>query len=155
MSTILVVDDEQEIRNLVEIYLKNEGFKVIKAGDGEEALKILEKEEVDLMVLDIMMPKLDGMEVCKRVREHMNLPILMLSAKSEDMDKIQGIMTGADDYLTKPFNPLELSVRVKSLLRRAYVFNTRPREDSVITIDSLVIDKNKHRSEERRVGKEC
>ena len=141
-SKILVVDDEKEIRNLIEIYLKNEGYTVLKAGNGEEALEVLAKEEVQLMILDIMMPKMDGMEVCRRVREHLNIPILMLSAKSEDMDKIAGIMTGADDYLTKPFNPLELSVRVKALLRRAYYFSNMNKEDNIINIENLTIDKN-------------
>lgn len=141
-SKILVVDDEKEIRNLIEIYLKNEGYTVIKASNGEEALKVLEKEEIQLMILDIMMPKMDGMEVCRRVREHLNIPILMLSAKSEDMDKIAGIMTGADDYLTKPFNPLELSVRVKALLRRTYYFNNMNKEEDIINIETLTIDKN-------------
>ncbi|WP_434798256.1 response regulator transcription factor [Terrisporobacter vanillatitrophus] len=143
-SKILVVDDEKEIRNLIEIYLKNEGYTVLKASNGEEALKVLEKEEIQLMILDVMMPKMDGMEVCRRVREHLNIPIpiLMLSAKSEDMDKIAGIMTGADDYLTKPFNPLELSVRVKALLRRAYYFNNMNKEDNIINIETLTIDKN-------------
>lgn len=140
-SKILVVDDEKEIRNLIEIYLKNEGYTVIKADNGEEALKILEKEEVQLIILDIMMPKMDGMEVCRRVRENLNIPILMLSAKSEDMDKIQGIMTGADDYLTKPFNPLELSVRVKALLRRAYYFNNNHDTNKIINIENLTINK--------------
>ncbi|MCR1822251.1 response regulator transcription factor [Terrisporobacter muris] len=141
-SKILVVDDEKEIRNLIEIYLKNEGYTVLKASNGEEALEVLAKEEVQLMILDIMMPKMDGMEVCRRVREHLNIPILMLSAKSEDMDKIAGIMTGADDYLTKPFNPLELSVRVKALLRRAYYFSNMNKEDNIINIENLTIDKN-------------
>lgn len=141
-SKILVVDDEKEIRNLIEIYLKNEGYTVLKADNGEEALEVLAKEEVQLMILDIMMPKMDGMEVCRRVREYLNIPILMLSAKSEDMDKIAGIMTGADDYLTKPFNPLELSVRVKALLRRAYYFSNMNKEDNIINIESLTIDKN-------------
>lgn len=141
-SKILVVDDEKEIRNLIEIYLKNEGYNVIKASNGEEALEVLEKEEIQLMILDIMMPKMDGMEVCRRVREYLNIPILMLSAKSEDMDKIAGIMTGADDYLTKPFNPLELSVRVKALLRRAYYFNNINKDSNIINIESLTIDKN-------------
>ena len=141
-SKILVVDDEKEIRNLIEIYLKNEGYTVLKAGNGEEALEVLAKEEVQLMILDIMMQKMDGMEVCSRVREHLNIPILMLSAKSEDMDKIAGIMTGADDYLTKPFNPLELSVRVKALLRRAYYFSNMNKEDNIINIENLTIDKN-------------
>ena len=101
-NTVLVVDDEKEIRDLIEIYLLNSGYNVIKAEDGKEALDILKKENIHLMILDIMMPKMDGIEVCRKVRESLNIPILMLSAKSEDMDKIQGIMTGADDYLTKP-----------------------------------------------------
>ena len=142
-NTILVVDDEKEIRNLIEIYLKNEGYEVIKAKDGKEAIDILKNKNIQLMILDIMMPKMDGMEVCKIIRQSMNIPILMLSAKSEDMDKIQGLMTGADDYMTKPFNPLELSVRVKALLRRAYYFNSYNKED-IITIENLVIDKSKH-----------
>lgn len=142
ISKILVVDDEKEIRDLIEIYLKNEGYRVIKASNGEEALEVLETEEIQLMILDIMMPKIDGMEVCRRVREHLNIPILMLSAKSEDMDKIAGIMTGADDYLTKPFNPLELSVRVKALLRRAYYFGNINRDNSIIHVENLTIDKN-------------
>ena len=141
-SKILVVDDEKEIKDLIEIYLKNEGYTVLKADNGEEALDILSKEEVQLIILDIMMPKMDGMEVCRRVREYLNIPILMLSAKSEDMDKIQGIMTGADDYLTKPFNPLELSVRVKALLRRTYYFSNIKKDDNIINIEGLTIDKN-------------
>ncbi|GAA0715051.1 response regulator transcription factor [Paraclostridium ghonii] len=144
-NSILIVDDEKEIRDLIEIYLKNEGYKVIKASNGEEALDILEKEKINLIVLDIMMPKIDGLEVCKKVREKLNIPILMLSAKSEDMDKIQGIMTGADDYLTKPFNPLELSVRVKALLRRTYYFNDINNSNSeIINIGILAIDKTNH-----------
>lgn len=142
---ILVVDDEKEIRNLLDIYLSNEGYKVVKASDGEEALNILESDNIQLIVLDIMMPKMDGIEVCRKVREKLSIPILMLSAKSEDMDKIQGIMTGADDYMTKPFNPLELTVRVKALLRRAYYFNNTVDTENVINIESLTIDKNKHR----------
>lgn len=144
-NSILIVDDEKEIRDLIEIYLKNEGYKVIKASNGEEALDILEKEKINLIVLDIMMPKIDGLEVCKKVREKLNIPILMLSAKSEDMDKIQGIMTGADDYLTKPFNPLELSVRVKALLRRTYYFNNINNSDNeTFNIGTLIIDKINH-----------
>lgn len=145
-NTILVVDDEAEIRNLLEIYLSNEGYEVIKASNGEEAIEIVNSKYIKLIVLDVMMPKMDGIETCKRIREKMNIPILMLSAKSEDMDKIQGIMTGADDYITKPFNPLELTVRVKALLRRAYYFNNREdnSKDNIITIESLKIDKCKH-----------
>ena len=104
-NTILVVDDEKDIRNLLEIYLLNEGYKVLKASDGKEAIELIENEDIHLVVLDVMMPKMDGMEACKKIREKLNIPILMLSAKSEDMDKIQGIMTGADDYISKPFNP--------------------------------------------------
>ena len=145
-NTILVVDDEAEIRNLLEIYLSNEGYEVIKASNGEEAIEIVNSKDIKLIVLDVMLPKMDGIETCKRIREKMNIPILMLSAKSEDMDKIQGIMTGADDYITKPFNPLELTVRVKALLRRAYYFNNREdnTRDNIITIESLKIDKSKH-----------
>lgn len=144
-SKILVVDDDDEIRNLLEICLTNEGFNVFKAFDGEDALNILEKESIQLIILDVMMPKLNGMEVCSIIRRNLNIPILMLSAKSEDMDKIQGIMTGADDYLTKPFNSLELVVRVKALLRRAYYFNNASSSDNIINIDTLTIDKNQHR----------
>ena len=117
-EVVLIVDDEKEIRDLVEIYLKGEGYVTIKAGDGEEALEILEKNKVDLIILDIMMPKLDGIEMCLKVRETRNIPIIMLSAKTQDMDKILGLNTGADDYVSKPFNPLELIARVKSQLRR-------------------------------------
>ena len=145
-NRILVVDDEKEIRDLLEIYLLNEGYEVIKASCGKDAIETLGKEEIQLMILDIMMPEMDGMEVCRRIREKLNIPILMLSAKSEDMDKIQGIMTGADDYMTKPFNPLELTVRVRALLRRSYYFsNTNKRNDDIIYIGELEIDKTKHK----------
>ncbi|MEG0474021.1 MAG: response regulator transcription factor, partial [Solibacillus sp.] len=143
-NIILVVDDEKEIRDLLEIYLLNDGYSVIKASNGKEALEILEKQNISLMVLDIMMPEMDGLEVCRRTREKINIPILMLSAKSEDMDKIQGIMTGADDYMTKPFNSLEFTVRIKSLLRRTYYFNNRNQNKDVITIGLLNIDKSNH-----------
>ncbi|MBK1811404.1 response regulator transcription factor [Clostridium sp. YIM B02505] len=145
-NNILVVDDEKEIRDLLEINLLNEGYTVFKASCGEEALEILDREEIHLMVLDIMMPNMDGLEVCRRTREKYNIPILMLSAKAEDMDKIQGIMTGADDYVCKPFNHLELTVRIRALFRRAYFLNTRTQSsDEIITIESLIINKNKHK----------
>lgn len=144
-NKILVVDDDNEIRNLLEICLSNEGFSVVKACDGQDALDILEKEDVQLIILDVMMPKLNGIEVCSKIRRTLNIPILMLSAKSEDMDKIQGIMTGADDYITKPFNTLELIVRVKALLRRAYYFNNDKNSNNLIHIENLTIDKNQHR----------
>ncbi|MDC2865572.1 response regulator transcription factor [Bacillus sp. BP-3] len=117
-ETILVVDDEKEIRDLIAIYLKNEGYEVLQAGDGTEGLEILQKQQVHLVVLDIMMPKLDGIHMCMKVREIAEMPIIMLSAKTQDMDKILGLTTGADDYVTKPFNPLELIARIKSQLRR-------------------------------------
>ncbi|MCQ1531327.1 response regulator transcription factor [Lutispora saccharofermentans] len=117
-ETVLIVDDEKEISDLIGIYLKNEGYAVLKASDGLEALEVLKKSEVHLIILDIMMPKMDGIQACMRIREEKNMPIIMLSAKSQDMDKIMGLSTGADDYVTKPFNPLELIARVKSQLRR-------------------------------------
>ncbi len=117
-ETILVVDDEKEIRDLITIYLKNEGYEVLQAGDGEESLELLKKNEVHLIVLDIMMPKIDGIHMCMKVREIAEMPIIMLSAKTQDMDKILGLTTGADDYVTKPFNSLELIARIKSQLRR-------------------------------------
>lgn len=145
-NNILIVDDEKEIRNLLEINLKNEGYHVFKAKCGEEALKILEKEEVHLMVLDVMMPDMDGFEVCSKAREKYNIPILMLSAKGEDIDKIQGIMTGADDYVCKPFNNLELTVRIRALFRRTYFLNTKIQvSDDIIRIESMIIDKWKHK----------
>lgn len=117
-TSILIVDDDKDIRNLISVYLENEGIDTQKAEDAAEALKLLEQKEFDLIILDIMMPNMDGIEACMKIREERNLPIIMLSAKSEDMDKIQGLASGADDYLTKPFNPLELIARVKSQLRR-------------------------------------
>lgn len=115
---VLVVDDEVEITDAIEIYLMNEGINVFKAYDGIEALDILTTEEVHLIIMDVMMPKLDGLRTTFKIREERNIPIIMLSAKSEDTDKILGLNMGADDYITKPFNPLELVARVKSQLRR-------------------------------------
>jgi DNA-binding response OmpR family regulator len=116
--TVLVVDDDKEIRDGIEIYLKNEGYHVLKAGDGVEALNVLEQSDVHLIILDIMMPNMDGITATFKIREQKNIPILMLSAKSESTDKIHGLSVGADDYVTKPFHPLELMARVKSMLRR-------------------------------------
>ena len=118
MAKILVCDDDKEIVEAIEIYLSQEGHEVLKAYDGEEALKVLRREHADLLVIDVMMPKLDGIRATLKVREENNMPIIILSAKSEDADKILGLNVGADDYLTKPFNPLELVARVKSQLRR-------------------------------------
>ena len=118
MSNILVVDDDKEIVDSIEIYLKNEGFNIFKAYDGIEALEILVTENIHLIIMDIMMPKLDGIKATIKIREEKNIPIILVSAKSEDSDKIIGLNIGADDYITKPFNPLELIARTKSQLRR-------------------------------------
>ncbi|HBW14182.1 MULTISPECIES: response regulator transcription factor [Proteiniclasticum] len=142
-QTILIVDDEKEIRDLIEIYLSNEGYETIKASNGVEALETVEKHHVDLIILDIMMPKKDGIQACMELRKTKNMPVIMLSAKSQDMDKILGLTSGADDYLTKPFNPLELIARVKSQLRRYYTLNAdKPRNDSVLTLDDITININ-------------
>lgn len=118
MYNVLVCDDDREIVEAIEIYLSQEGYKVLKAYDGEEALKVLDREKVDLLIIDVMMPKLDGIRATLKIREKKNMPIIILSAKSEDADKILGLNVGADGYMTKPFNPLELTARVKSQLRR-------------------------------------
>ena len=118
MSKILVCDDDKEIVEAIDIYLSQEGYQVLKAYDGEEALKMLKTQKVDLLVIDVMMPRLDGIRATLKIREENNMPIIILSAKSEDADKILGLNVGADDYVTKPFNPLELVARVKSQLRR-------------------------------------
>ena len=135
-GAILIVDDEKEIRDLIDIYLKGEGYKTIKAENGEEALQLLEENEVDLIILDIMMPKLNGIEACLKIREEREMPIIMLSAKSEDIDKILGLNTGADDYLTKPFNPLELVARVKSQLRRYKRFIKMDKVNKELVLES-------------------
>ena len=145
-NNILVVDDEKEIRDLLEINLRSEGYFVFKASSGKEALEILNKEEIHLIVLDVMMPDMNGLEVCKRIRVNNNIPILMLSAKVEDIDRILGIMTGADDYICKPFNSLELIVRIRALIRRSYFLNSKiETSDDIINIDNMIIDKKKHR----------
>lgn len=118
MAKILVCDDDKEIVEAIDIYLSQEGYEVLKAYDGMEALEVLKREKVDLLVIDVMMPKLDGIRATLKIREKNNMPIIILSAKSEDVDKILGLNIGADDYVTKPFNPLELVARVKSQLRR-------------------------------------
>ncbi|WP_435921083.1 response regulator transcription factor [Paenibacillus sp. DYY-L-2] len=143
---ILIVDDDEKIAKLIEIYLINEGYTVHLAENGLLALEMMEREEIDLVVLDVMMPGMDGISVCLKIRETRTTPILMLSAKDGDMDKITGLMTGADDYMVKPFNPLELVARVKSLLRRSS-YAAQPKEapqDNLIKLGSLQIDKETH-----------
>ncbi|WP_405079644.1 response regulator transcription factor [Paenibacillus chitinolyticus] len=143
---ILIVDDDDKIAQLIEIYLQNEGYTVYKADNGLTALEIMAQQTVHLVILDIMMPGMDGLQVCMKIREKQMTPILMISAKDGDLDKITGLMTGADDYVVKPFNPLELIARVKSLLRRAY-FQAQasvPAEEHTTRIGSLLIDKQTH-----------
>ena len=118
MANILVCDDDKEIVDAIEIYLSQDGYKIYKAYDGEQAIQILDKEEIHLLIMDIMMPKLDGIRATLKIREYSSIPIIILSAESEDTDKILGLNIGADDYICKPFNPLELVARVKSNLRR-------------------------------------
>lgn len=149
-SKILIVDDEKEIADLIQIYLTNDGFLTCQANNGEEALRLIAEEDPQLVILDIMMPGIDGLETCRRIRKIKNIPILMLSAKSEDMDKIMGLSTGADDYMTKPFNPMELLARVKSQLRRFITLNPQyHREGSIkdrhISINGLEMDLDAHR----------
>ncbi len=145
MDTVLVCDDEKEIVDAIDIYLSREGINVLKAHNGKEALEILEKEDVQLLLIDIMMPEMDGIETTKKIRESSSLPVILLSAKSEEKDKILGLDIGADDYVTKPFNPGELVARVKSNLRRYTSLGSRKDENShVIRIGGLLInDENK------------
>lgn len=142
MARILVCDDDKEIVEAIDIYLTQEGYEVLKAYDGVEALKVLETERVDLLIIDVMMPKLDGIRATLKIREDNNMPIIILSAKSEDADKILGLNIGADDYVTKPFNPLELIARVKSQIRRyTKLGSTVSNEESAIyTVGGLVVN---------------
>jgi DNA-binding response OmpR family regulator len=145
---ILVVDDDKEIADLVEIHLVSEGYRVCKANSAREGLQILESSDIQLVILDIMMPGMDGLTMCRKIREKNTIPIIMLSAKSTDLDKIIGLGTGADDYVTKPFNPLELTARVKSQLRRFTKFNPGSRDekqDKEIILDHLIINKENHK----------
>ena len=129
---ILIVDDDENIRNLLSIYLENEGFKTIKVDNAKNAIEIIEEKNIELVLLDIMMPQIDGIEACIKIRQNKKMPIIMISAKSEDMDKIHGLTAGADDYITKPFNPLELIARVKAQLRRYTAYNVESNNSKVI-----------------------
>ena len=140
-ETILVCDDDKNIVEAIEIYLSQEGYRVLKAYDGEEAIQILKSEQVQLLVIDVMMPKLDGIHATLQIREFSSIPIIVLSAKSEDADKILGLNVGEDDYVTKPFNPLELIARVKSNLRRyTQLGNDIKNNQNVCTIGGLTIN---------------
>ncbi|QNG60022.1 response regulator transcription factor [Metabacillus idriensis] len=137
---VLVVDDDKEIRDAIEIYLKNENITVIKAKDGIDALEKLNEHPVHLILLDIMMPRLDGISTTFKIREKKNIPIIILSAKSEDTDKILGLQVGADDYVTKPFNPMELIARVKSQLRRYVTLGTYEGMNKTVDLNGLTLD---------------
>ncbi|MEQ8202013.1 MAG: response regulator transcription factor [Syntrophomonadaceae bacterium] len=137
---ILVCDDDREIVEAIGIYLENEGYTVLKAGNGAEALRIIESQPLHLIIMDIMMPQMDGLRATIKIREDSNIPVIMLSAKSEDTDKIMGLNMGADDYITKPFNPLELIARVKSQLRRYTTLGSLETKSSLYKTGGLVID---------------
>ncbi|MDM5317219.1 response regulator transcription factor [Fictibacillus sp. b24] len=140
--SVLVVDDEKEIRDAIEIYLKNEGLTVVQARDGIEAIEMLDTHQIHLIVMDVMMPRLDGISTTFKIREQKNIPIIILSAKSEDTDKVLGLQIGADDYVTKPFNPLELIARVKSQLRRYVTLGTYEGKTELINLNGLTLDKD-------------
>ena len=143
MYNILVCDDDRDIVEAIDIYLSKEGYNIIKAYDGVEAMDVLKKEDIQLLLIDVMMPKLDGIRATLKIRENSSIPIIILSAKSEDSDKIIGLDVGADDYITKPFNPLELIARVKSAYRRYTKYNEK-NEENIIYINGLEIDQDKH-----------
>lgn len=141
MKNILVCDDDKEIVDAIEIYLQQEGYQILKAYDGEQALEVLKENEVHLLIIDIMMPKLDGIRATLKIRENSSIPIIILSAKSEDADKILGLNVGADDYVTKPFNPLELVARVKSQIRRyTQLGNAAESNQRIYQVGGLVIN---------------
>jgi len=140
-ETILIADDDREIAAAVEIYLRSEGYRVLTAADGLEALETLTREpDVSLIIMDVMMPRMDGIRATLKIREERNIPIIMLSAKSEDFDKIEGLGVGADDYVTKPFNPLELIARVKSQLRRYRTLGGMEQREGAYCTGGLVVD---------------
>ncbi len=145
-GNILVVDDEKEIADLLEVYLKNEGYRVYKFYNGAGALACVEQEEIHLALLDVMLPDVDGFTLCQKIREKWYFPIIMLTAKIEDADKIKGITLGADDYITKPFNPLEVTARVRAQFRRANTYNKETREPDAdyFSIEGLEVNGKNH-----------
>lgn len=151
-STILLVDDEESIQRLLTFPLEKEGFRVLQARDGEEALERFGRETVDLVVLDLMLPKVDGLEVCRRLRAESIVPIIMLTARDDEVDKVLGLELGADDYITKPFSIREFRSRVRALLRRAQLSSAPPQSDEVIEIDGLRIDVPRRSVEVRDEG---
>lgn len=145
-ANILIVDDEQAIADLVEVYLKNENYNVFKFYSGKDALNCIENERLDLAILDVMLPDMDGFLICRQIREKHNFPVIMLTAKEEEIDKITGLTLGADDYITKPFRPLELIARVKAQLRRFTKYNSSEpnQEEHLIAFSGLVLDMKTH-----------
>ncbi|MCL2818764.1 MAG: response regulator transcription factor [Actinomycetia bacterium] len=142
---ILIVDDDKEIVELIELYLSGEELEILKAYDGQEALAIMEREEISLLVLDIMMPKVDGIEVLEKVRESSNIPVILVTAKTQPIERVQGLTLGADDYLTKPFHPLELVARIKAQLRRYTQLNPHAEPSGTeIIVKDLLINENEH-----------
>jgi len=141
---ILVIDDEKEIADLIELYLKNEGFNVFTFYDAKEALTCIQTKKIDFAILDVMMPDIDGFEICRRIREYYHFPVIMLTAKDEEIDKITGLTLGADDYITKPFRPLELIARVKAQIRRFTRYNQQEasQNDMIIDFSGLILDQN-------------
>lgn len=138
--TILVADDEAEIRELLRLYLEKDGYQVLEAADGKSALSLLEKEEIDMVLLDIMMPGIDGYRVLKSIRERSNIPVMILSAKNQDSDKILGLDLGADDYLAKPFNPMEAMARINSNIRRFYSLGAKSQKVKELEVKDLRLD---------------
>jgi len=145
-ANILIVDDEQAIADLVEVYLINENYKVLKFYNGRDALNCINNERIDLAVLDVMLPDINGFSICRRIREKHNFPVIMLTAKEEEIDKITGLTLGADDYITKPFRPLELVARVKAQLRRFTKYNSMEpaKKERLIAFSGLVLDMDTH-----------
>ena len=142
---ILVVDDEEAIADLVEVYLKSENYNVLKCYNGKDALKCVEKEDIDLAILDVMLPDIDGFDICQKIRENYHFPVIMLTAKVDYMDKITGLTLGADDYIPKPFNPLELVARVKAQLRRYTQYNDGGKiEGDVIDFAGVLLNRTSH-----------
>lgn len=145
MPNILIVDDEQTITQLVEVYLKNEGFTVYKCYDGASALECIRQTPLDMAILDIMLPDMDGLSICRKIREQFTFPVIMLTARDSELDQINGLTLGADDYITKPFRPLELVARVKAALRRANLYNTAAKsQDAILAIRGLRVNTDSH-----------
>lgn len=141
---LLIVDDEKDIRNLIKLYLSNENYEFLEAENGAEALSVI-TDDIDLILLDVMMPKMDGIQTCLKIRENFNMPILFLTAKIEDTDKLTGFLSGADDYIAKPFNPIDLVARIKANIRRYKNYSTiQSKTRDIITLNEITVDLSSH-----------